>query len=86
MVYGGKPCTRCLLEEAGNRSMAELIAQRIAVIPEEKRANGALYKKRLDICLSCESLSAGICIKCGCYVELRAARADGYCPHADRKW
>lgn len=86
MNYNGKPCTRCLLEEAGNRDMADIIAQRIAVIPTDKKAEGALYKRRLDTCLSCDSLNGGICGKCGCYVELRAARKDGYCPHQDRKW
>ena len=45
-IYG-KPCTRCLLEEAGNRDMARLISERISVIPEDKKADGELYKKRL---------------------------------------
>lgn len=82
----GKPCTRCLLEEAGNRDMARLISERISVIPEDKKADGELYKMRLDLCKGCDSLNGGTCVKCGCYVELRAARKDGYCPSENRLW
>lgn len=46
----------------------------IAALPEEKRADDDTYRHRLDICGSCESLGSGICGKCGCFVELRAAK------------
>ena len=85
MEYG-KPCTRCLLAEAGNRDMAQLISERIAVIPAEQRADDALYRQRLDSCMKCDSLNGGTCGKCGCYVELRAARADSCCPAAVKRW
>ncbi len=82
----GKPCTRCLLEEAGNRDLAQIIAERIAVMPAAEKADERLYRQRLEICLKCDALNGGTCGKCGCYVELRAARIKGYCPAAEKFW
>lgn len=81
-----KPCTRCLLEEAGKRDVSEMIKERIAEIPQALRCEEAEYARRLSLCRGCEALSSGTCLKCGCYAELRAARADSYCPHEKRKW
>ena len=80
MKYG-KPCARCLSKEAGGEELAELIAARIAGMPPDIRADEALAA-----CLACEDLIGGMCAKCGCYVELRAARRHGYCPAARRMW
>lgn len=85
-MYTRKPCTRCLLEEAGKQDVYEIILKRIAEIPEALRADKALYAQRLGTCKSCEHISGGTCLKCGCYAELRAARADSYCPHENRLW
>lgn len=81
-----KPCLRCLLAEAGEADLSRVIAERISVIPPENRADDALYSKRLGLCKACEHLNSGTCGKCGCYVELRAARADSHCPHEKRFW
>lgn len=81
-----KPCIRCLLEEAGKRDMSEMIKERIAEIPPALRCEEAEYVRRLSLCKDCEALNGGTCHKCGCYAELRAARADSYCPHELRKW
>ena len=86
MMYSKKPCTRCLLEQAGEMDMAQLIRERIAVIPPSQRASEQEYSRRLEICSSCESLNKGTCGKCGYYVELRAAKAAEYCPHVNKKW
>lgn len=43
-----------------------------------------LYEERLSICKECDMLLAGMCRKCGCYVELRAAVTKNYCP--GKKW
>lgn len=80
------PCRRCLLYEAGEHDLARLIRERIELLSPEQRADGRLYKSRLEICSSCESLNRGTCVKCGCYVELRAARIDSRCPHEENKW
>lgn len=81
-----KPCTRCLLAQAGETDLAQAIQERIAAMPQEERANPELYEKRLDKCRECSFLSAGTCLKCGCYVELRAARLNAYCPCEERVW
>ncbi len=81
-----KPCVRCLLEAAGKGDIYEQIKAQIEKIPPALRAEQALYNERLELCKACEALSGGTCNKCGCYAELRAARADSYCPHEKRFW
>jgi len=56
-------------------------------IPPEQRTDDAAYRARLASCKECDQLLSGVCMKCGCYVELRAAFAAQKCPNAkDRKW
>jgi len=86
MMYAKKPCTRCLLEEAGRQDLSEAVRAAVEKIPSDKRAEDAEYKRRLDICGDCEHLLQGTCLKCGCYSELRAARRDSHCPLKSRKW
>ncbi len=81
-----KPCTRCLLEASGEKDLAKLVKERISLIPEEEKTDDALYRQRLKACLDCGELYGGVCAKCGCYVELRAARKHGYCPNVNSKW
>ncbi len=81
-----KPCRRCLSEEAGESELAEKIAQRVAAMPEDIKADEQLYRSRLAVCKECGDLISGMCGKCGCYVELRAARKQGYCPSEKRRW
>ena len=81
-----KPCTRCLLEQAGETDLARAISERIALIPVEKKAPAEIYARRIEICGECDCLISGTCTKCGCYVELRAARADSGCPHEKKFW
>ena len=47
------------------------IKENIELIPDEKKADEALYKKRLEICTECDCLINGMCSKCGCFVEMR---------------
>ena len=81
-----KPCRRCLSADIGDKELAQAIAERIATIPEEQRADSAEYQSRLEICRACGSLNHGTCVKCGCYAEIRAARKSAHCPAAERKW
>ena len=51
------------------------------------KADDDLYQQRLAACQSCDHLIAGVCMKCGCYVEFRAAHKKLKCPNVkDRKW
>lgn len=79
------PC-KCLLKEAGEQELAENIAEYVSTLNEEIRADEKLYRKRLDICKGCANLLNGTCLKCGCYVEMRAAIADNRCPSEEKYW
>lgn len=67
--------------------MLELINEKINKLSPAEKASDELYKKRLGICKECDSLLSGTCLKCGCYVELRAAFKQQHCPDtACKKW
>lgn len=83
-------CKRCLLREtAENAAYSELekIKERIEMIPEGERADENEYNRRLTECGKCDELVSGTCMKCGCYVEFRAAYLRLHCPNAgNRRW
>lgn len=66
--------------------LQKLIAERIALLPPEEKAEDALQKQRLSVCQACDSLNNGTCGLCGCYVELRAAKVRMHCPCVPAKW
>ena len=84
MNAGNKPCIKCLLQEYDAEKYRAEIEKELQWMDEEMRTDDAEYQRRLDICRECEKLSAGTCLKCGCYVELRAAAKKGGCP--GKKW
>ena len=87
MSSGGKPfCRKCLFEEIDRDGVYASIKELIAALPDEKRAEENEYRRRLEICRQCDSLGEGTCGKCGCFVELRAAKADMCCPHEKHFW
>ncbi|MCR5119347.1 MAG: DUF6171 family protein [Lachnospiraceae bacterium] len=75
-----KPCVKCLLQEYDEEKYRQLIANEIEWMDAEMKTPDEEYERRLDICRKCEKLSAGTCLKCGCFVELRAAAKAGHCP------
>ncbi len=81
-----KPCRRCLLREADEGQLYEIIRQRIAALPSGQRASAEEYERRLAVCVRCAELVGGTCRKCGCYVELRAAKKSAVCPHEHCLW
>ena len=65
----------------------ESITTRIDKLKPSEKADNELYTKRLNKCKSCENLISGVCMKCGCYVEFRAAFKKQNCPNTkDRRW
>ena len=62
----------------------EYVKKTRAMLPASEKAPDELYEERLNFCLACESLLAGTCLKCGCYVEIRAASKAAHCPIS--KW
>ena len=85
MAEQRRPC-RCLLAEAGERDMAQLVAEYIASLDESVRAEETLYQSRLAICRECPELISGTCRLCGCSVETRAAKRAQRCPHVPAHW
>ena len=82
-----KECKRCLLREAAENDTFEAIREKIDALSHTEKADDALYQQRLDACRECEFLLSGVCMKCGCYVEFRAAFQKMKCPNAAaRKW
>ena len=78
-------CKRCLLLESEREDVFASVQEHLKKIPDDKKAPEALYRQRLALCLECEHLISGTCLKCGCYVELRAAFLGQKCPDAKRK-
>lgn len=80
---GGRVCKRCLTREmAGKERTYETIRQYIENLEERDRAAGEVYERRLEGCKACEKLLEGLCLACGCYVEIRAAKASQTCPYS----
>lgn len=78
-------CRKCLLrdmkgQEAYFRSLREYIEN----LDMDIRASDLLYEERLHVCRECGMLLEGMCRRCGCYVELRAAVVKNHCP--GEKW
>ena len=81
-----RPC-RCLVGEMPDEAeLAKIIRERIDGIPEEERTPEREYAFRLSACRECGSLNRGTCAKCGCYVEIRAARKWQCCPEVPPRW
>ena len=80
-------CKRCLLlESAGANTLAD-IRKRIEKLSDEEKTPEEIYQKRLSECKNCDFLISGVCMKCGCYVEFRAAFKKMKCPNANnRRW
>jgi len=80
------PCRRCLLEAMDDRKLYDSVKAMVEALPESIRADDALYRQRLAVCQACDHLLSGMCIKCGCYVELRCAKAPLACPDIPSRW
>ena len=81
-----KFCPRCLLSEIDLEREFRHIYEYIEALPEDLKAPRELYEERLAICKNYDELLSGMCKKCGCYVEMRAAQKKGYCPSEKHHW
>ncbi len=80
------PCRKCLLSELSDLSLYEQVQKTVAAIPEDLRCTEREYRRRLGICRECGELLSGMCLQCGCYVEVRAAKEKAGCPLVKRRW
>lgn len=82
-----RECKKCLLLESAEGDMYNVVKEKIDSLSPEERCDDDTYEKRLLLCKSCDNLISGVCMKCGCYVEFRAAFIKQKCPHVGyRKW
>ena len=80
-------CKKCLLLQAGENVTYEEIKEYISSLDKSLIVNDDIYKQRLSHCTKCDNLISGMCLKCGCYVEVRAKLKKSYCPdYSNRKW
>lgn len=78
-------CKRCLLLEAGEQASYKTVVDYINNLDDDLKVSPKEYERRLLLCRKCEFLIAGMCRKCGCYVEIRAILKDKSCPNFDNK-
>ena len=81
-----KLCKKCLLGESGDDDFYKHVRIVIEDIPEEEKTTQDEYTRRLEICKNCESLISGMCVLCGCYVEVRAAKRNQSCVKSRDVW
>lgn len=81
-------CKRCLLRESAQEDVYESIKIRIEKLSEDEKASDGLYGERTRKCKECDHLISGVCMKCGCYIEFRAAFKKQHCPlpFSEKKW
>lgn len=80
-------CKKCLLHESAEGDILNDIKEKISKLPESDKVSSDEYEKRLSFCKACDNLISGVCMKCGCYVEFRAAFKKQKCPDVKgRKW
>lgn len=80
-----RSCRKCLTGElAGREDLYRTIADYIDNLDPDRKAGRELYEERLRVCKECGMLFQGMCLSCGCYVEMRAAIGSNGCPK--KKW
>ncbi len=78
-------CKKCLLLEAGEKVTYDEIMQYVSTLSPSDLSDENVYKNRISHCRQCENLISGMCLKCGCYVEIRARLKSSGCPDANNK-
>lgn len=78
-------CKRCLLSEAGENKSYTTVREYLDNLDDSLKADDKTYKSRLDECKKCDFLISGMCLKCGCYVEIRAVLKDKHCADYNNK-
>ena len=80
-----KKCKKCLLLEAGENKSYNTIKEYLDNIDPTLKTDMKNYKLRLEKCKKCDFLISGMCLKCGCYAEVRAAFNDKHCADFNNK-
>ncbi len=78
-------CKKCLLLEAGETAIHVGVTDYVNSLDDDIRVDETEYNRRLNFCQGCDFLISGMCYKCGCYVEMRAAVKEQHCPNYDNR-
>lgn len=79
-------CKKCLLRDLTDDDKFRTIYEYIESLPKEVRATPEVEQYRLTICMECAHLVNGMCALCGCFVEVRAAKAISHCAKSRDIW
>lgn len=80
-----KSCKKCLLLQAGEVDVYTTVKDYLDSLDSSLKVDEEEYIYRLRFCNDCDSLISGMCVKCGCYAEIRAALKGKSCPDADNE-
>ncbi len=69
---------------AGNEDVKSQLEKTKRLMSPGEKVSDEKYEKRLSQCKNCDSLLNATCLKCGCYVEIRALADGARCP--SKKW
>ena len=88
MLFDSAPvlCPKCLEIPADERELARVLDRYLSTLSPEVRVTKEIYEARLSICADCPHRALYTCRKCGCYVQVRAARRSYACPSEEEKW
>lgn len=79
-------CKKCLLSEIDKDRYYANMYEYIELLPADIKTEEKEYQRRLSLCKECDYLENGMCRKCGCFVEVRAAKKVNYCPSEHKFW
>ncbi len=79
-------CKKCLIRELDDGALFESVKEYLESIDSAIKTPQEEYERRLAVCKDCDRLVRGTCTACGCYVEMRAALKNNYCPEVRAKW
>ena len=81
-----KPCRKCLLSDEADKAAYATIKDYIDSLDPSRKVDDATYQARLEQCRLCEHLHNALCVKCGCYVEVRCIKKLLHCPDLPARW
>ena len=79
-IIDRKICPRCFDNPENNALFLKNAVEYASLLDEDLCVPNEEYERRLLICENCENLTKGVCVKCGCFIIVRARRKNKGCP------
>ncbi len=74
-------CKACEYTSEIHKKTVEAEVERLSKMKGLRLCGDGEKQRRLEICSNCAHLDInGVCMMCGCYVQLRALPQSGHCP------